>query len=134
VPKHDPNCGDAIEWLKFALDDLRQARDHPPGLYNLTGPCFHAQQAAEKALKAVCIAKQVRFGITHDLGVLEQALEEHGIDAPEEVFNAIKLSAYATARYPSRTDEQPSEADLAQAVLLAQGVISWASRMIGSDL
>jgi HEPN domain-containing protein len=118
--------------MRFALDDLLQAKEHPPGLYSLTGPCFHAQQAAEKALKAVCLAKGIRFGITHDLSVLEQVLEENGIKTPEEVFNAIRLSAYATARYPSLNSEPLTQANLDNAVDLAQGVVSWAGSLIGT--
>jgi|GEM_PF-534605 len=133
MPKRDPNVGDATEWMKFALDDFTMAENPPKRLNNLSGPCFHAQQAAEKALKAVCIAKGVRFGITHDLDVLEKALEAQGVDTPEEVYKAVRLSVYATARYPSMDDEPPSAEDLREAVDLARGVLRWAVMTIGLD-
>lgn len=65
--------GSPDEWLTSAQSDLRLAnigRDDPGVL--AAQVCFHAQQAAEKALKAFQRSREVRFPLTHDL---EQLLE-----------------------------------------------------------
>jgi HEPN domain-containing protein len=66
---------DAAEWLGFAAADLRAAKL----LITDTGvpfriACFHAQQAAEKAMKAVLVAEATPFRRTHDIIVLKGLL------------------------------------------------------------
>ncbi len=57
--------------MLFAEADLRAAQllsldSGVPGRIS----CFHAQQAAEKALKALLVANDIPFRKTHDLVVL----------------------------------------------------------------
>ena len=40
--------------------------------------CFHAQQCAEKYLKAILISRQVAFSKTHDLLLLNDQCEKAG--------------------------------------------------------
>ena len=74
---------DPHEWLRFAHDDLAAARllltdvELPARM-----ACFHAQQAAEKALKAALAHAAIQFRKTHDLVVLV-ALQ------PEPVRSAV---------------------------------------------
>ncbi len=62
---------DAREWLSFASADLRAAQLL---LTDAAVPsriaCFHAHQAAEKAIKAVLIAESTPFRKTHDIVIL----------------------------------------------------------------
>jgi len=66
-----PKQSDAQLWLRFAQDDLAAARllatssELPARL-----SCFHAQQAAEKAMKASLVHASIPFRKTHDLVVL----------------------------------------------------------------
>ena len=60
---------DPREWLNRAQSNLARARDPLPGTY-LEDFCFDAQQAAEKAIKAVFIAHGLTFPYIHDLGRL----------------------------------------------------------------
>lgn len=68
VPTPESECR---RWLRFAQADLNLAEslvassDHPPHLC-----CYHAQQASEKALKAVLVYLQIAFPFTHDLNRL----------------------------------------------------------------
>lgn len=55
LPPTDPR-----EWLNRARSNLAQARVHSPDVY-LEDLCFNAQQAAEKAIKALLIAYGIRF-------------------------------------------------------------------------
>jgi HEPN domain-containing protein len=91
--------------------------------------CFHCQQAAEKAVKAVL----VRFGAepprTHALAALMASLPERLCPpCPEDVAS---LTPYATtARYPGEV-EPVSRAELAAAVSAATAAVAWAEEVIG---
>ena len=60
--------GSPQDWLRHAESDLALAKLALEREEILTEQvCFHAPQAAEKALKAVLIASQQRFPPLHDL-------------------------------------------------------------------
>ncbi len=62
---------------------------------------FHAQQAAEKALKALLVRHQVRFGKTHEMGALLELAEQAAPGIREQLADAEALTPYAVdARYP----------------------------------
>ena len=75
---------------------------------------FHAQQAAEKLIKAVLLASGVAFMKSHALSYLVGLVEEHHIDAPPELSEADVLSPWAVEfRYegeepPLSTGQRPS--------------------------
>jgi HEPN domain-containing protein len=54
-------------WLRKADSDLANAKLCLAAGEALDTACFHCQQAAEKALKAYLIAKNVEFPHIHDL-------------------------------------------------------------------
>ena len=66
---------DTARWLRYAEEDLVTAEtlleqpQVPP-----RQACWHAQQSAEKALKAALIFLQIDFRRTHDLNVLRDLL------------------------------------------------------------
>lgn len=75
--------GDAQEWLAHADGDLHYARlgqRDAEALESLI--VFHAQQAIEKALKAVLVEHEVDFPKTHDLEQLVEIIEAAGIAWP----------------------------------------------------
>jgi len=77
------------------------------------GATFHAQQCAEKYLKALLVMKQVPFPRTHDLSALVRLCQQNGIilTIPEDDLD--KLSAFAVeVRYPGiqSTSEEAKEA------------------------
>ncbi len=82
---------DPREWLNRALGKLRRARDASPGVY-LEDLCFDAQQAAEKALKAVLLARNVAFPFTHDLSRLVTLLEADGSGLSDEIRASVRLT------------------------------------------
>ncbi len=57
--------GSPADWLRHAPSDLELARIARPPEVLLEALCFHAQQAAEKALKAVLIAHRIPFPKTY---------------------------------------------------------------------
>lgn len=56
---------------------------------------FHAQQAVEKSLKAVCTLRSVEVRRTHDLAALAQSLVDHGVAMPISVDEFRTLNPFA---------------------------------------
>lgn len=123
-PPDDPR-----EWLNRARSDLTIAKKRSQGIY-LEDLCFHAQQAAEKAIKAVLILWNVEFPYIHDLARLMEVGVQAGVTVPEEVLKAAVLTRFAVLnRYPG-TGRVPSDRDYQKALHLAQTVVVWAERLV----
>ena len=123
---HDKKPGSALDWLARAQGDLALAAAPLPSGAFLEDLCFHAQQAAEKALKAVLIHHNISFRYTHDLDELTSGLKQAGMDIPPAVAEATVLTAFAwEARYPG-TGEAVTEEEYAEAVNMAKSVVEWA--------
>jgi HEPN domain-containing protein len=115
---------DPREWLNRAWGNLRRARLVSPGIY-LEDLCFDAQQAAEKAFKALLLSRSLPFPFTHDLSRLLSEVDVNGIEVPEEILDAARLTRYAVStRYPGTTEEVTSE-DHLSAVRIAEAVVTW---------
>jgi HEPN domain-containing protein len=56
---------------------------------------FHAQQAAEKYLKAALAVRAVEFRRTHNLAVLVDLVRQHGVPEPPEAEALGELTPYA---------------------------------------
>jgi HEPN domain-containing protein len=116
---------EARRWLRYAREDLEgaerlldQAASAPRHV------CLLAQQAAEKALKAVLIFLQIEYPYTHNLNVLRNLVPE-GWNLKEENPDLAALTAWAIeARYPGDWPEATA-ADARTAVLQARAV--WTS-------
>lgn len=92
--------------------------------------CFNAHQAAEKALKAVCLVQGMDIPKTHSLVHLMDILEAGGIDIPKNVRDADILTQYAVqSRYPSIMEEI-SRSEYRDALTLAAQVVFWAEAII----
>ena len=121
--------GSAEDWLRHANSDLSLARVLPPPSVLLESLCFHAQQAAEKALKAILVTRSVSFPKTHSIRILLDLLAQH-LTVPEEIHYAAGLTDYAvTARYPG-VAESVGEEEYQEAVSVAEAVVSWAERIV----
>lgn len=130
-PTH-PIPGSPAEWLAFARGDLAIAKiPLPPGVtYGIL--CFHAQQAAEKAIKAVYRLYNQPFRYTHDLNDLLDGLAGLGVEIPESMWELSDLTRFAwESRYPG-LGEPISEDEYQQAVTLAEMAVAWAARLIES--
>jgi HEPN domain-containing protein len=126
-PPDDPR-----EWLNRARSNLAKARDASghPQVY-LEDLCFDAQQAAEKAIKAVLIHLDVRFPFVHDLAQLLTLVEGAGQDVSESIRGAAGLSDYAVeTRYPGLS-EPVTWQEYEEAVAIAEEVVRWAQGVIG---
>lgn len=85
---------------------------------------FHAQQAAEKAMKAVLAAHGDRFPWTHDLRHLMDRLDEMATPLPESLREVRQLGPWAVEFRYGETIEDELDRDQARA--LARQVIGWA--------
>ena len=122
--------GSPEDWLRHARSDLALAAAvSPVGDVLAETLCFHAQQAAEKALKAVLINVGVEFPRTHSLRLLVDLLPPMLRTEPM-LESAVTLTDYAvTARYPGEI-ESIGQQELEQAIRLAQGVVRWAESIL----
>ena len=120
-------------WLEFANADMETAdflyeKQYPRQLEII---CYHCQQAGEKAIKALYIAKEIPGGIPrkHDLWFLLEQMK-NVVDIPESIYDAAeKLDPYAIVfRYPgeNRVDDYRAK----QAIGLAKTIINWVNQNI----
>ena len=92
---------DARAWLDRSKSSLSLARQPKPDQAHWADLCYLAQQAAEKAVKAVYRLREQPFRFTHSLEELGRGLEEAGVDLPDVVREAVVLTRYAVeTRYP----------------------------------
>ena len=117
-------------WLARAHSNLLLAESGQQRGVFLEDLCFEAQQAAEKALKAVCVFYKIEFPKTHSLITLTALLEQAGIQLPPDVQEAGPLTSYAVqARYPD-WDEAVTDSEYQRALTIAKHVVAWAEKMI----
>jgi HEPN domain-containing protein len=119
------------DWVLNAEHDLAMAAAGMkiPGDPPTESVCFHAQQAAEKYLKALLICHGLDFPKTHDLGKVAQLLPE-GMAVPLSAEEQRRLTQYATvARYPGDYEEI-SLAEAKKAIALARKARRWARSLL----
>ncbi|MBI3245901.1 MAG: HEPN domain-containing protein [Deltaproteobacteria bacterium] len=94
-PPEDPR-----EWLNRAQSNLVLASMQEERIY-LEDLCFNAQQAAEKAIKALLIHRKVEFPYVHDIAELLTVAERSGQEIPPPIRQAERLTRFAVfTRYP----------------------------------
>jgi HEPN domain-containing protein len=92
--------------------------------------CFEAQQAAEKSIKAVMIARGIAFPYTHDLAKLIDILDNDGEVIPQTIREAGRLTPYAmVTRYPGPA-KAVTESQYEKAIAVADAVVAWAAEQI----
>ena len=121
------------EWIEKAHGDYltatREARADPP---NYDAVCFHAQQCAEKLLKAALIVKGQIPPKTHDLTVLSSLLGSVGAEWHWPVEDLRLLSRSAVIfRYPGESaDREEADAALAVSTATRERLVSLLERSI----
>jgi HEPN domain-containing protein len=134
MPPEGASPEDPREWLRRARSNLARASQGqvaPDVLFE--DPCFDAQQAVEKALKALLVLKGVQVPRTHSISELITLLAELGFDIPVDVKEASALTDYAVAaRYPGPSEPVLVE-DYEKAVATARAVVSWAGGIVAAQ-
>ena len=130
MPPRESIPGTPQQWLRRAKSSLALARIDKPQEALWEDLCYHAQQAAEKALKAVLLDKGIGFRYVHDLQELITTLKRAAVEVPESVEQAAELTEYAVeARYPGG-NEPVTEPEYRKAVKCAEAVLSWAESIL----
>lgn len=110
---------EAQRWMRYAQEDLDAAKLFVGA--QTTSPrhaCFHAQQCAEKAIKAILVFLNIDFPRTHDLEKLQMLLPNTCSTKQLEVLPY--LSDWAVhARYPADWPD-PTADDASEAVQQAE--------------
>lgn len=118
--------GSPRDWLSRARSNLAKARQPKPDEVYWEDLCFDAQRAAEKALKAVLLARQVPFRFVHDLAELLSVLEQHAGPLPDAVRDSAALTEFAVeARYPGPSEPVTAQ-EFREALAAAEAVVAWA--------
>ncbi len=101
MSEHDTPQGVAAVWMQYADVDMQFARFGLSQRELHKTAAYHAQQAIEKAMKAMCVMKQVGFDKTHDLARLLNTVESLDPDFAEKWRHLSRVTQYAIiARYP----------------------------------
>lgn len=125
--------------LEEALHLLRKAREDADAVEKLAPDQeiadsvvgFHAQQAAEKAMKAVLAFRGDEFPWTHDLRHLMDRLEGVAMPLPDSLHEVRTLAPWAVEfRYGETIDDQ---LDREQALELVRGMIAWADVSVDGE-
>ncbi len=119
----------ARQLVSLAGDDELMARSLFP-IEGVTdaGVGFHAQQAVEKALKAVLASNGVKFPFIHNLGYLSELCKNTGIELPSTLDGMEHLTPFAaTMRYGS---SEPVRLDRDKALAWATSAVAWARSVI----
>lgn len=121
------------EWLTYAEMDLGVAKHlnetyHPKPLEII---CYHCQQSAEKAIKALIIYHGAEGGLPkkHNLSLLLSQIKNME-DIPEKYYDyADILTPYGiAAKYPNELFLEERHAD--QAIRFADEILSWVKNII----
>ncbi len=92
---------------------------------------FHAQQVAEKSIKAILIWKAVKFRKTHDLSELIDLCIDEAIAVPQEFINIDELTPFAVEfRYDLFVESEEEPFERQEALDMVRKVWSWADSLI----
>lgn len=110
----------AHEWLLIALDDLQIARSEQLAAW---ARCYHAQQCAEKAIKAVLTLLGTNAPKIHDLVRLASTMPDDWALNDTATTDLVDLSRWAVEpRYPPAL-EHPTKAAANKAADDAEGLL-----------
>lgn len=117
---------ETVEWAAKADADLDTAKREAAVVEspNYDAVCFHAQQCAEKYLKAVLVENGVRVPRIHDLEALINLLTDQYSELQNVMRFARILSAMSVeVRYPGMiADEDDAEESLRAAMAIREVV------------
>ena len=127
-----PSAEDAVWWIRTAIGDLADARaianaEAAP----LRGAAYHAQQAAEKALKAAIASDGMVPPRVHDLVLLAAIIP--GLFGSEPAPDLTRLSAAViTARYPDPDDPPYGLDEVERLIVDADAVVRAVRRFLAA--
>lgn len=94
---------ETTEWVAIAEEDFATASREQAVVErpNFSAACFHAQQSAEKYLKALLVEKNIYFPKTHNLMLLAKLVGKADIDLAAIGDQLRRLTPFGIdVRYP----------------------------------
>jgi len=122
----------AKEWLDYAQRDYDFAVDVEGQFWpkHMEKICYHCQQSAEKALKAVLAYNEVEIPKTHNIERLVNECSKYDSTIKMEIKISGKMTDYATiSRYPDNLTEW-TEDDAKLALKYAEQTLSMAKKAL----
>jgi HEPN domain-containing protein len=108
---------EARRWLAKADEDLAAAQRLLPEIVNQAA--FHVQQAMEKTLKALMVAKRQEIRKTHDISLLVALVRPLWPELIPPHFPIVELSEwYLVSRYPGLEEVELAASDVMTALNL----------------
>jgi HEPN domain-containing protein len=100
------------EWLRLAARDLRMAELALGDVVPLIAEAlYHAQQAAEQALKGFLVWRGIKYPLTHDIRKLLDLCAPLDSTLDGALTAAVDLTQFAVRfRYPGEEQPTPEEA------------------------
>ena len=130
MPPESMTPGSPADWLRHARSDLAVAEGPAAEEVLIETLCYHAQQAAEKSLKAVLVHYGIEFPYTHNIARLITIGRDSNLQWRDDLDEAAELTQYAVeSRYPG-VGRPLGAADRDLAVLIARKLLTWAERTI----
>ena len=121
--------GSPADWLRHARSDLAIAGARKSRQILYEHQCFHAQQAAEKAVKALLVDHGISVPRSHDLAFLFARLPRD-IAVPLELVDLPLLTKYAVQlRYPGETVPIKTR-EHRTALRLAKRTVEWVESIV----
>ena len=122
----------ALSLLGKAREDLYAAtclaRDEEASLWTVG---FHAQQAVEKSLKAVLMARGIRYPFTHDIAALLKLAHQDGLPLPCNSEEMPYLTPFGTLlRYEDEEWGLPATLEACHLLQPAEDAVAWARSLI----
>jgi hypothetical protein len=112
---------------EYVLDLLLNDPDAPPEVYG-----FHAQQAAEKLLKAILSHSGIEYPRTHQLAALIDLATDNRIPLPAAFEELRYLSPYAVEfRYDVLPGEEQEGLDKPAVRQQVAALRAWAEQQVG---
>ena len=116
-------------WMERAKSSLEIAGTRNSELVYYEDLCYQAQQAVEKAIKAMLIYYKIEPQFTHNVGILLDELQAY-VSIPDEIKETIKLTKYAVqTRYPGEYDDITKE-DYEESIIIAKKCLEWVQNNI----
>jgi HEPN domain-containing protein len=119
----------ALEFIRKAEQDLSTASFLLTGEDFFTSACFHCQQLAEKAIKALLTYNSIRFKKIHNLDVLLSLLNDPDFKDVWQYAEILNTFAVDT-RYPGEYAE-PEREDAEEALRMATEIYDLVKQKLG---
>lgn len=119
---------DPRRWLRYAEEDLQLAADlRMRSDLAARFSCWHSQQAAEKAIKALLLLEIGEFELTHRLYELAELLPDPLSEQIPRPGLSMLTQLYIESRYPGNYPE-PTRTEAMTAVMSARAVYDAVNR------